>query len=118
MNTYANLKHAESSMPEFRYAPEGWSRNEAEELANQEGIYLTESHWLLLTALQEYFARHEEPNVRIRELHDALDEKFHSQGGMKFLYELFPGGPVAQGGLLAGIKRPAGTSNKSFGSVQ
>jgi tRNA 2-thiouridine synthesizing protein E len=56
--------------------------------------------------------------MNMRELHDALDEKFHPQGGMKYLYKLFPGGPVAQGCRLAGIDVPAGAVDKSFGSVQ
>ena len=54
----------------------------------------------------------------MRVLHDALDEKFHVKGGMKVLYEMFPGGPVAQGCRLAGLEAPAGAVDKSFGSVQ
>ena len=69
-----------------------------------------------MRALQEYFARNEVVNVRV--LHDALDEKFHVKGGMKVLYEMFPGGPVAQGCRLAGLEAPAGAVDKSFGSVQ
>ncbi|MGQ9658717.1 MAG: hypothetical protein ACUVQI_01335 [Thermochromatium sp.] len=37
----------------------------------------------MLQALQAYFARHKRPSVR--ELHDALDEAFHIQGGLKYL---------------------------------
>jgi tRNA 2-thiouridine synthesizing protein E len=68
-------------------------------------------------ALQEYFARHEAVAINLRELHDALDEKFHLQGGIKHLYRLFPGGPVAQGCRIAGPKAPAGAIDKGFGSV-
>jgi tRNA 2-thiouridine synthesizing protein E len=53
----------------------------------------------------------------MRELHDALDENFHGKGGLKYLYQLFPGGPVAQGCRIAGLKAPAGATDKSFGSV-
>ena len=66
--------------------------------------------------LQGYFAAHERPNVR--ELHDALDESFHARGGLRYLYTLFPGGPVAQGCRFAGLKAPSGAADKSFGSVQ
>ena len=55
--------------------------------------------------------------VNLRELHDALDEKFHRQGGIRHLYRLFPGGPVAQGCRIAGLKAPAGATDKGFGSV-
>jgi tRNA 2-thiouridine synthesizing protein E len=54
----------------------------------------------------------------VRELHDALDERFHARGGIKFLYEQFPGGPIAQGCRFAGLQAPAGAADKSFGSVQ
>jgi len=100
----------------FPKAPVGWSAAEAEKLARDEGLALGNDHWDAVRALQEYFARNEA--VRPRELHDALDEKFHAQGGIRYLYELFPGGPIAQGCRLAGLTPPAGAADKSFGSVQ
>jgi len=102
--------------PDFPFAPGGWNRDDATAAAREDGLSLNNDHWGVLRALQEYFARKEHPNVR--ELHDALDEKFHPRGGMKFLYEIFPGGPVAQGCRLAGLPIPAGAVDKSFGSVQ
>jgi tRNA 2-thiouridine synthesizing protein E len=74
-------------------------------------------HWDAVRALQEYYARHEGPGVNMRELHDALDEKFHRQGGIRHLYVLFPGGPIAQGCRMAGLKAPAGATDRGFGSV-
>jgi tRNA 2-thiouridine synthesizing protein E len=56
--------------------------------------------------------------VNARELHDALEEKFHVKGGMRYLYVLFPGGPIAQGCRLAGLPTPTGAVDLSFGSVQ
>ena len=67
--------------------------------------------------MQEYDAKHADIAVNLRELHDALDKKFHRQGGIKGLYLLFPGGPVAQGCRLAGLKAPPGASDRGFGSV-
>ena len=54
----------------------------------------------------------------LREISDALEESFHAKGGMKYLYQIMPGGPVAQGCKLAGLQVPAGAVDKSFGSVQ
>jgi tRNA 2-thiouridine synthesizing protein E len=102
--------------PRFPRAPLGWSAHEAERVAGEEGLSLADDHWEAVRALQEYFSRNENP--RVRELHDALDEKFHTKGGIRYLYELFPGGPVAQGCKLAGLTPPAGAEDKSFGSVQ
>ena len=71
-----------------------------------------------MRALQEYNARHAEGGINVRELHDALDEKFHEKGGMKYLYGLFPGGPISQGCRLAGIEAPPGSTDTGFGSVR
>jgi tRNA 2-thiouridine synthesizing protein E len=103
--------------PRFPHAPAGWTRALASEAARREGLELGEEHWAALRALQEYFVRHEATAVNLRELHDALDEKFHRQGGIRHLYSLFPGGPVAQGCRLAGLKAPAGAVDRGFGSV-
>jgi len=103
--------------PAFPHAPEGWTKAQALAIARAEGLTLEESHWTALRALQEYFARHDPTTINLRELHDALDEKFHREGGIRRLYLLFPGGPVAQGCRLAGLKAPAGASDRGFGSV-
>ncbi|MGD8207255.1 MAG: TusE/DsrC/DsvC family sulfur relay protein [Thiohalocapsa sp.] len=101
---------------DFPNAPEDWSREAAEATAREESVELTADHWAVIAALQHYFKNHDNPNVRA--LHDALDERFHAQGGLKYLYEIFPGGPVAQGCRLAGLEPPPGAVDKSFGSVQ
>jgi len=101
----------------FPYAPAGWSQAGAEEIAHSEGLSMTAEHWELVSALQEFYARHDDPTINIRELHDALDEHFHHEGGLKHLYELLPKGPVTQGCRLAGLQPPAGAQDKGFGSV-
>lgn len=106
-----------SKDPNFPHAPEGWTREAAVETAQRENLTLTDEHWDVVRALQEYFAKHTEPPINLRELHDALDERFHTRGGLKHLYQILPGGPVAQGCRLAGLKAPAGAEDKSFGSV-
>ena len=103
--------------PRFPHAPEGWTPVAAAEAARKEGLELGEEHWEALRALQEFYARHDPTTVHLRELHDALDEKFHRQGGIKHLYVLFPGGPVAQGCRIAGLQAPAGATDKGFGST-
>lgn len=102
----------------FPFAPTGWSRAEAEAIARREGLSLTEMHWEVLCSLQEYYARHEDEGyIQPRELLDALDEHFHPEGGLRFLYVLFPRGPLAQGCRLAGLKPPPGAHDPGFGSV-
>lgn len=103
--------------PEFPHAPEEWTQQDARDIARKEGLKLTDEHWEVIRALQSYFAQHEEGHINLRDLHDALDERFHQHGGIKHLYLLLPGGPVAQGCRLAGLEAPFLATDKSFGSV-
>lgn len=103
------------SIDRFPHAPAGWSVETALSDAQAIGVELTEDHWEVVAALQEYGAKREVINRR--ELVDALNEKFHIKGGTRYLYYLFPGGPVAQGSKIAGLEVPSGSVDKSFGSV-
>lgn len=104
-------------IPGFPHAPFDWSREQAEEVAKREGLTLTETHWEVVRALQELRTQNAEPALNARDLHDALEEHFHAEGGIKYLYELFPEGPLAQGCRLAGLEAPAGTQDKGMGSA-
>jgi tRNA 2-thiouridine synthesizing protein E len=103
---------------DFPHAPDGWTQDAAAHKAAEEGLTVSADIWDAVRALQEFYSRHDDgPRINARELHDALEEHFHNRGGMKHLYELLPGGPVAQGCRLAGLEPPAGSADKSFGSV-
>jgi tRNA 2-thiouridine synthesizing protein E len=115
INQYTRRPPVEAGFPD---APPGWTAEQAREAADADGLYLSESHWEVVRALQSYFARHEGgAGINLRELHDALEERFHATGGLRELYRLFPGGPVAQGCRIAGLKAPAHSQDSSFGSV-
>lgn len=104
--------------PDFPHAPFEWTREETLNTARAEGLELEEDHWETIRALQRYYAHHaDDATINLRDLHDALDEHFHQKGGLKYLYTLFPGGPIAQSCRLAGLKAPFMASDPSFGSV-
>lgn len=98
----------------FPYAPSDWNSGAAESIARENHLMLEDDHWELMRCLQEYYSKAEFP--KLRQVTDALDENFHSKGGMKYLYQLLPSGPVSQGCKLAGLKVPAGSVDLSFGS--
>ena len=100
---------------DFPNAPHGWDIHMAEAVAKEDGLTLREDHWELIRALQEYYQKVEFP--KLRQVKDALDERFHNRGGLKYLHQLIPSGPVAEGCKLAGLNIPAGAVDKSFGSV-
>jgi len=118
-NTHQYLTPSSHGAPllDFPNAPFGWTLEDADLAAQEDGLILTEQHWQVIRALQDYYARNEDTGINRVELHDALDEKFHPQGGIKFLYQLFPKGPVAQGCRIAGLTPPSGTTVPGFGSV-
>ena len=103
--------------PACNHITADWSDEDVIDTATEEGLELTDDHFSVIHALQEYYSRHEINDLNMREIHDALEEKFHYKGGLKYLYDLFPGGPVAQGCKIAGLHIPAGATDKGFGSA-
>jgi tRNA 2-thiouridine synthesizing protein E len=109
------MKEEEQMSDLYPYAPSDWDVSIAESIAREEGIELCDDHWQLVRALQEYYSKSERPNLR--QITDALEENFHSKGGMKYLHQIIPDGPVAKGCRLAGLEVPAGCVDPSFGSA-
>lgn len=93
-----------------------WSRDTGLKAAKAEGLELGEEHWAVIYFLRAHYVQHGH-HAHARELADILDEHFTAQGGRKHLYQLFPGGPVTQGGRIAGIPVPPDSRQPSFGSV-
>jgi tRNA 2-thiouridine synthesizing protein E len=93
-----------------------WTSERAGAAAAAEGVVLTTAHREVISVLQSAYIANGAAR-RARDLAKMLDESFASAGGRKYLFELFPGGPVAQGCRLAGIPAPADATDASFGSV-
>lgn len=103
------------SEPDFRDAPDGWTQAHARALAAEAGLKLTEDHWEVVRVLQGCYKDEVAPRLRL--LRDALEARFAGKGGIKYLFEILPGGPIVQGCALAGLKPPTGAKDLSFGSV-
>jgi tRNA 2-thiouridine synthesizing protein E len=93
-----------------------WSPLVANQRAKDAGITLTDDHWQLIYCLREHF-RLLGPDWTARRMTQELEREFADAGGRRYLYELFPHGPLAQACLLAGLPLPHGTLSASFGSV-
>lgn len=94
-----------------------WDEQEAERLAREEEITLTPDHWTVVKFVREHYIH----NGRARSgrvLSAVLDEEFAHRGGRRWLYQLFPRGPVAQSSRIAGLPLPPYTIDRSFGSVE
>lgn len=94
-----------------------WSAASAQLLAEREGIVLTPEHWQVIEYLQRYYLQHGWQQST-HSLVKQLDSDFQARGGSRYLYQLFPEGPLAQGSRIAGLPMPHHVENQSLGSVQ
>lgn len=108
-NDYLAGPHAAGEMPKSRH----WSPRKAAAVAESLGIALTDDHWLVIYALREYYRTHGRARAR------TLAAYLEHEGGQsrRELYDLFPGGPVLQGSMIAGLPPPDDVADRSFGSV-
>ncbi len=73
--------------------------------AKKQWMELTPAHLEVVRFLQAYASEHESmPDAR--ELADAMAQHFERQGGRRYLYRLFPKGPVTQASKIAGLEIP------------
>ena len=92
-----------------------WSRAIAQTQARVEGLGdLSETQWRVIGALRGLY-RNNGRAGSARQLVRALERDFAIEGGRRYLYDMFPDGPVTQGSRLAGVPAPPYSSDSSFG---
>lgn len=114
------MRHPEATDPDVLDRLEeigDWDRGKAEQLARTEGIDMTDDHWEVIHFLRDHYKNHGKAKSG-RQLSEILDDKFDNKGGRKFLYQLFPDGPVVQGSRIAGTPLPEYAKDDSFGYSQ
>ena len=94
---------------------EGLGEAHVREMATKEGIVLSDEHLGVVECLRDYYLELGEAESG-RDLEEMLDEIFAGHGGRKYLWRLFPGGPVTQGMRIAGLPIPPHTGDKGFGT--
>lgn len=95
---------------------ESWTEEQARSMARAEGLELGPEHLQVIHWLRDLYADCGPPSHG-RALGEAMESAFADQGGKKYLYRLFPNGPVLQACRLAGLPVPPYTVDRSFGSV-
>jgi len=100
--------------PEFPNAPEGWTRAAAKEIGVTLGLDLNDDHWEAVRVVHGCFKDEVAPRLRL--VRDALDARFGDKGGIRYLTEITPGGPITNICLVAGVEPPAGSQDPGFGT--
>lgn len=78
-----------------------WTKEIAQALAAEEGITLTERHFIVIDYARAQFAKNgDAPTLR--------NITKNTPVSTKELYELFPDGPAKKAARIAGLKKPSG----------
>jgi tRNA 2-thiouridine synthesizing protein E len=104
MSYDVNGKTLETTDNGFLVSQEDWDKDVAEAIAAAEGLTLTQDHWDVIDYLREaYFENNgEQPNNRA--ILKAMQEKWSDRKvDNKTLFDLFPGNPSKQAGMIAGL---------------
>lgn len=97
------------------FSKQRWNRDMSFNLAKAEGITLNDAHWAVVVYLRKQYLKHGLPR-HARLLAADLKLHFKTQGGNKYLHQLFTGGPVTQGSRIANLHSPANSTDMSFGT--
>lgn len=99
----------------YMYDLQRWSRTTAQLQARKEGLgELSQAQWQVILCLRSMYRKNGRA-ASARHLIRQLEKDFAREGGRRYLYELFPQGPVSQGSRLAGVPTPPFSSDPSFG---
>lgn len=94
-----------------------WSEEQALKLARELGVSLSPEHWEVLWYVRDHYRQCGLPSSGTSLLR-CMEDHFVARGGGKYLYRLFPGGPVSQATRIAGLAPPPYSRDPSFGTVE
>lgn len=85
----------------FMVDPNAWTEDIAKALAVEEGLELSDRHWIVINYGRAEFAKNgEAPTLR------RITKK--TDVSMKEIYQLFPDGPAKRAAKVAGLGKPTG----------
>ncbi|MFP5409537.1 MAG: TusE/DsrC/DsvC family sulfur relay protein [Gammaproteobacteria bacterium] len=116
INKLVTQEHADPTVRGHLMELDPWTEASAIDMARKDGLDLSDDHLAIIRYLRDCYADHG-GTVNARMLMRSLEEEFAGLGGHKFLYNLFPLGPIAQASRYAGLPMPPGTLDPSFGTT-
>ena len=104
MGYEVNGKVLETTENGFLVSQDDWDKDVAQAIAAAEGLTLSQDHWDVIDYLREAYFDHngEQPNNRA--ILKAMQDKWAGRKvDNKTLFDLFPGNPSKQAGMIAGL---------------
>jgi tRNA 2-thiouridine synthesizing protein E len=104
MTYEVNGRTIETTENGFLANQDDWDKDVAAAIATAEGLTLTQDHWDVIEYLRDAYFNHngEQPNNRA--ILKAMQEKWSGRKvDNKTLFDLFPGNPSKQAGMIAGL---------------
>jgi len=87
--------------------PEDWNKGIARQMAEAEGLELTDRYWPILDFMREYWQDHKvAPDVRHVIAFLVTLHGYDKRTAKQYLFDLFPYGYVKQACKIAGMQRP------------
>ncbi|MDH3694311.1 MAG: TusE/DsrC/DsvC family sulfur relay protein [Gammaproteobacteria bacterium] len=96
-------KAIETTPTGFLANQEDWTEDLAHELAKTEDIELTDAHWDVVNYLREEYFNNGGNQPNNRTMLKDMSGKWGRKVSSKDMYDLFPGNPSKQAGLIAGL---------------
>ncbi|MFV1998054.1 MAG: TusE/DsrC/DsvC family sulfur relay protein [Acidiferrobacterales bacterium] len=103
MSLETNGKTVETTANGYLVNIEDWSEDLARQIAEQEGVELTDRHWDLMNYLREEYLTNSQNQPNTRNIVKAMTAKWGQKLAQKDIYDLFPKDPSKQGGRIAGL---------------
>ncbi len=87
--------------------PDDWTDDIAIEIAKEEDIELSESHWQILRFIRNYYGEHNViPDVRHVDKYLATENDIDKKEAKNIIFKLFPYGYVKQTCKISGMRKP------------
>ena len=80
-----------------------WNKDIAQEIAQEEGIELTEDSFKVIDFLRDEYINNNGNQPNERNMVKGLKSNWNGKLDTKVLYKLFPKGPAKQAGKVAGL---------------
>jgi len=96
-------KTIETTETGFLANTEDWTESLAQQLARQQDIDLQQAHWDVIGYLRDEYFNNGGNQPNNRTMLKDLGAKWSRKVSSKDMYDLFPGNPSKQAGLIAGL---------------